>query len=226
MAPVDAGRASSAHEDVLVVVRHADDLVRHHLPDGQDEIVLPGPDQIGQLHGPRKIHRAFGNLPDKLPRHLADGRDAGAPVVHPEQLRRDAGKHFRNLVRGHRGMRAERGQHVGQARAKVVVRQPGQAAGLRVEAGEVRGNHQHAPARAEASERLVEAGAQVVRREPVGDGTAGVVQHGVIAGSEPSRPWRRPSLDPRWPWWCRPGMWLAVRHAPSPGSPPPAPRPP
>ena len=226
MAPVDAVLAPGAHEDVLVVVRHADHLVRHDLPDGQDEIVLPGPDQVGQLDGPREIHRALGNPPHELPRHLADGRDAGAPVVHPEPIGRDAGKHLRDLLRRHRGMRAERGQDVGQARAKEVVRQPGQATGLRVEAGEVRGNRQHAPARAEAGQRLVQAGAQVVRREPVGDGTAGVVQHevGSTAGCGPSRPWRTLSPGPRWPWWCRRGTWSGARRAPSPGSRPPAPR--
>ena len=58
MAFVDAFLAARADEDVLVVIGHADDFVRNDLADGQNQIVFAGPDEVGQLRRPRKIHRA------------------------------------------------------------------------------------------------------------------------------------------------------------------------
>jgi len=87
MAAVDAVRSPRANEEVFVVVRHADDLVRHDLADGQDEVVAASRNQVGELNRPREIHRSFRNLADKRRGHLAQRRNTGAPVVDAEQPR-------------------------------------------------------------------------------------------------------------------------------------------
>ena len=46
-----ARRAARADEDVLGVPGHADDLVRHDLADGKDEVVPPAGDEPVHLDG-------------------------------------------------------------------------------------------------------------------------------------------------------------------------------
>ena len=106
MAFVDALDAAGADENVFVVVRHADDFVRHDLPDGQNQLVSAAGDEVGNLRGPRKVHRAFGDFFHKSRRHFADGSDAGAPVVDAEKIFRHAREQFVNLLARHRGVRA------------------------------------------------------------------------------------------------------------------------
>ena len=99
MAFVDAFLAAGADEDVLVVIGHPDDFVRDDLADGQNQIVFAGPNQVGQLRRPGKIHRALGGLFDKFARHFADGGDAGAPVVDAEKGFRHTAEHLADLRR-------------------------------------------------------------------------------------------------------------------------------
>ena len=49
---MDADRAAGSNKDVLVVVGHAHHLVRHHLADGEDEIVAAIAEQLVDLCGP------------------------------------------------------------------------------------------------------------------------------------------------------------------------------
>jgi len=104
-----------ADEKVFVVTGHPDDLVRNDLADGQNQIVFAGSDELASCAGHAKSAAPARHLPHKIRRHIADGGDARAPVVDAEQFRRHAGKHFGDLGRRHRRMRAQRGQNVCQA---------------------------------------------------------------------------------------------------------------
>lgn len=46
---VDRVASASADKEVLVVVRHAEDFVRHDLADRQDEVVLATPELVGRI---------------------------------------------------------------------------------------------------------------------------------------------------------------------------------
>ncbi len=52
MRAVDAHDAAGADENILVVVGHADHLVRHHLADGEDEVVAAVAHELVHLRGP------------------------------------------------------------------------------------------------------------------------------------------------------------------------------
>src|ERR1035438_3595843 len=177
MAFVDAFLAAGAHEDVLVVIGHTDDFVWDDLADGQDQIVFAGPDKIGQLRRPGKIHRAAGHLLHEFARHFADGGDARAPVMPPEQALRHAGEHLRDLRRRHGRMRAQRRQNVRQMFSIIIVNKFGQHPRVGMKAGEIRGNDEHPLARAKVVEGMRQSFSQVVQGQLVGYGTAFVIQH-------------------------------------------------
>ena len=163
MALVDAFLTARADEDVLVIIGHPDDFMRNDLSDGQNQIVFAGPDEIGQLRRPGKIHRAAGHLLHEISRHFADGGDARAPVMHPEQALRHTGEHLGNLRRGHGRMRAQRGQNVGQTLSVVIVNEFRHRSRMRMEPGEIGGNDEHPLARAEVVEGARQPLAQVVQ---------------------------------------------------------------
>ena len=62
---IDALNAPSPDEKVFVVICHADDLMRHNLANGQDQIVAPFPDELVQLRRPRLVEDPLGRLLDE-----------------------------------------------------------------------------------------------------------------------------------------------------------------
>ena len=99
MAAVDALAASRAHQDVLVVVGHADHFVGHDLADGEDQVEAALRDEPVDLRRPRIIQLAFRLLADELGRNLAQRLDVGAPVMDAEEILRHVAEHVRDLVR-------------------------------------------------------------------------------------------------------------------------------
>ena len=192
MALVDAFHAAGAYKDVLVVVGHADDFMRHHLADGENEVVPAGGNEIRHLRRPGKLDGTTGNFAHKRGRHFADRGDASAPVMNAEQTLGHTGEHFRNLRTGHRRVRAQRGQDIHQLLAIKLVREGGEFPGMRMKAGEVRGHHEHAMARAEPFERFKQAGPQSRVVQFIRGGTAFEIQHNSAFSVEcgRNRPWQ------------------------------------
>src|SRR5207253_6062720 len=98
MAAVYALAASGAHQNVLVVVRHADDFMRHDLTDRENQIESALSDQPIYLGWPRIVQFAFRLLMDELRRDLAESLNVGSPVMHSEKLCRHGAKHSRDLL--------------------------------------------------------------------------------------------------------------------------------
>src|ERR1700675_2934813 len=111
MAAVYALPASGAHENVLVVVRHADDLVGHDLTDGENQIETALRNQPIHLGRPRIVQLAFRLLVDELRRDLAESLNVGSPVMHAEKLYRNSAKHSCDLLGSHGSMRAKSWQN-------------------------------------------------------------------------------------------------------------------
>src|SRR5258708_13913985 len=111
MAAVYAFSPSGAHQNVLVVVRHADDFMRHDLADRENQIETALCNQPIHLGRPRIVQLAFRLLVDELRRDLAESLHAGSPVMHSEKLCRHGAKHSRDLLGLHGSMRAKSGQN-------------------------------------------------------------------------------------------------------------------
>src|SRR5260370_535555 len=107
MASVYALPASGAHENVLVVVRHADDFLGHDLADREHQIETALRNPPIHLGRPRIVQLAFRLLMDELRRYLAESLNVGSPVMHSEKLYRHGAKHARDLVRWHGSMGAK-----------------------------------------------------------------------------------------------------------------------
>src|SRR5580704_546095 len=111
MAAVDALSASRAHKNVLVVIGHANNFVGHDLADRENEIETAMRNQSVHLCRPRIVELAFRLLVDEFGWNLAEGRDVGAPVMHPEKLYRHGAKHPRDLLGLHGSVCAESRQN-------------------------------------------------------------------------------------------------------------------
>ena len=109
MAAVDSVRAAGANQNIFVVVGHADHFMRDDLSDRENQIEAAAGDQAVHLRRPGVIQLAFGLLVDEFRRNFAECFDIGAPVVDAKQFRRDCTEHSRDLLRLHRGVRAESG---------------------------------------------------------------------------------------------------------------------
>src|ERR1700730_4471388 len=86
MAAVYALSASRAHQNILVVIGHDDNFMRHDLADRQNEIKPSMSDEPVHLCRPRIIQLAFGLLVNKPGWDLAEGLDVGTPVMHAKKL--------------------------------------------------------------------------------------------------------------------------------------------
>jgi hypothetical protein len=71
VAAIDAVAASRAHQNVLVVVGHADHFMGHDLADGENQIEAAPRDELVDLRRPRITQLAFRLLADKLGGNLA-----------------------------------------------------------------------------------------------------------------------------------------------------------
>src|SRR6266403_5323297 len=111
MAAVYAFSPSGAHQNVLVVVRHADDFMRHNLTDRENQIESALSDQPIYLGRPRIVQLAFRLLVDELRRDFAESLNVGSPVMHSEEVYRHGAKHSRDLLGLHGSMRAKSRQN-------------------------------------------------------------------------------------------------------------------
>src|SRR6266404_5161818 len=129
MAAVYAFSPSGAHQNVLVVVRHADDFMRHDLTDRENQVETALCNQPIYLGRPRIVQLAFRLLVDELRRDLAESLNVGSPVMHSEKLCRHGAKHSRDLLGLHGSMRAKSRQNPLQPFAVILPRVARQVAG-------------------------------------------------------------------------------------------------
>ena len=73
MTLVNALGTPGAHENILGVIGHADHLVGHHLPRGEDQIESPVGEQPIHLGRPVVSDFPPGNLIEKIPGHHPQG---------------------------------------------------------------------------------------------------------------------------------------------------------
>ena len=121
MALVDAFTPPYTDEEVLVVVRHPDHFVRHHLPDGKDQVVPAFEEHAVHLHGHGIVGYAARYLADVVGRHGTDMHDTVAPVMHAKERPGDAGEHFFDLPVRHWKMRPDGGKNIRQVFAVILV---------------------------------------------------------------------------------------------------------
>jgi len=72
MAAVDRLAAAGAHEDVLVVIGHANDFMGHDLTDGEDEIEATIRNQSVHLRRPSIVELAFRLFQNEFCRDFAE----------------------------------------------------------------------------------------------------------------------------------------------------------
>ena len=155
VAAMNAHRAGGAYQDVLVVVGHADDFVRHDLADGEHQVESSLGNHAVYLRRPGVVEQAAGLLLDEAGRQFAQRDHIGAPVVHREERVRDVPKHAREHRRRHRGVGSQGRQNAAQTVAVVLVGVLGQRASLGVEAAKIRRHGQNLAFRPEPIQRPV-----------------------------------------------------------------------
>jgi hypothetical protein len=111
VAAVDALAASRAHQDVLVVIGHADHFMGHNLADGKNKIEAAPRDEPVDLGRPCVVQLALRLFADELCGNFPERLDIGSPVVNAEQILRHIRKHIRDLLRPHGGVCAEGGKN-------------------------------------------------------------------------------------------------------------------
>ncbi len=111
---MDAHRAGCPHQDVLVVIGHPDDLMRHHLANREHQVEAALGDHAVHLRRPGVVKQAVRLLLDKGCRQLAQCDHIRTPVVDREERVRDVAEHPGKRRRRHCRMRSQRGQNAGQ----------------------------------------------------------------------------------------------------------------
>src|ERR1700692_4050636 len=144
MAAVYALAASGAHQNVLVVIRHADNFVRYDLADRENEIETAVRNETIYLRWPRVVQLAFGLLVDELGRDLAESLDVGSPVVGAEERLRHGAKHSRDLLGLHSSMGAQSRQYCLHPVAIILPRVARQIAGAGMYAALIGWHNEHA----------------------------------------------------------------------------------
>jgi hypothetical protein len=152
VAAIDAVGSARAHENIFVVVGHADHFVRHHLANGENQVELTARDEAVHLSGPVVVQFSFRLLADKLAGDDANRFDVFAPLVRVKQYLRNVAKHGGDLLCRHCVVRAHRRKHCAQVFAEIVPGIAGQFTGAGRHAGVVRGNRQNLCARAKSFE--------------------------------------------------------------------------
>ncbi len=120
VAAVNADGATGADEDVLVVVRHANDFMRNDLSDRKNQVVATVAEELVDLGRPGEVEFAFADFVDEAAGDFAEGDDVVAPVVDAEERAWGGSVHGRYLFVCHGLVSAEGGEDIGEAVAVVL----------------------------------------------------------------------------------------------------------
>ena len=162
MALVDAGLPAAADEEVLGMVGHAGDFVRHHLADRKNEVVTAFPDQLVELGRPGLFTYARAHMAHEFRFEGAHRHHVVTPVVHAKQVFRYTRIHLTDLLRSHGHMGAQGWQDIRERRSEMVIRHACDGTGPTVEAGEVWRYGEHLAAGADGAVGLDQGSTQIV----------------------------------------------------------------
>ena len=137
--------ATHADEQVLRVVCHADDLVRHDLTGGNDEVVAFVHHAAIDLHADRLMPETLCDFFQIACRDFTDLHHVMPPVVDDHIFIGDAFEHDFPLRLGHRLVRAEGGHNIDLCAAlgQQMIIDACDLARLRVKAREIRREDEH-----------------------------------------------------------------------------------
>jgi hypothetical protein len=124
MAAMDRFGAPDTDQNVLILIRHTGNFMRHDLPDRKNQVESTCDEMPVHLYRPRTIQTSFRLLMDERRCYFAQGRQAAPPGVVLKKRSGHACVHGCDFLIGHRSVSAGCWQHSGQARAKVVVDHP------------------------------------------------------------------------------------------------------
>ena len=145
VALVDHVAAADADEQVLGVIRHADDLVRHDLTGGNDEVVALIHHAAIDLHADWFMPETFGDFFQIVCRYFADLDHIMPPVMDDHAFIGNALEHDLPLLFGHRLVCAKGRHNVGLHApfGQQMVVDAGDFPRLRMEAREIRRDDEH-----------------------------------------------------------------------------------
>ena len=143
------------------------------LADGEDEVVLAVAEEAIDLGGPGVIKLALAELVDEGAGDLAEGDDVIAPVVRTEKTARRLPEHGGYLVVGHGFVSSKGGEDVDQTASVELGSKLGEDATLRVHAGEIGWNSEHAAAGSDVIEGGKEVAAHLLWGHLSGWGAGG-----------------------------------------------------
>ena len=144
---VDHIAAAHAHKQIFGMVGHADDLVRHHLTGGDDQIVTLVHHASIDLHADGIVPQPFSDLLQISGGDLAQPDYVGAPVVGNEFFIGDVAEHDGGLLPRDRLVSPQRGEdiHLSAHVLQNVIVGVGDKTGVGVEPGKVGRQDQHTP---------------------------------------------------------------------------------
>src|SRR5215813_1775370 len=122
MTAINALRAASAHQHVLVVIRHADDFMGHDLADGKNQIEPATHNESVDLSWPFVVELSFGLFVEELLWNDADGFHIFTPFVYAEKGSGNLAEHGRKLHWRHGAVRSDGGQNCLQRWAIILPR--------------------------------------------------------------------------------------------------------
>ncbi len=93
MAAVDTVGPAGSDQNVFVVIRHADDFMRHHLSDGENEIELATRNQPIYLCWPVVLEPPFRLFADEISGNDPDRLHILAPLVGVKEGARNLAEH-------------------------------------------------------------------------------------------------------------------------------------
>ena len=142
---VDHIAAADADKQVLRVVRHANDLVRHDLTGGNDEVIAFVHHAAIDLHADRLMPEAICDFFQIACRYFADFDHIMPPVMDDHAFIGNALEHDLPLLFGHRLMRAECRHDIDLCAAlgQQMIIDARDLTRLRVEAREIRREDEH-----------------------------------------------------------------------------------
>src|SRR5262249_31117535 len=120
MAAVDALRPTSSDEHIFVVVRHADDFMRHNLPNGENQIKSAAHDEPIDLRRPIVIQLSLRLLMNELSWNDANCFHVCTPLVDSEKGSGNIAEHGRQLLWSHCAVCPNRRKNRLQSRAVIL----------------------------------------------------------------------------------------------------------
>ncbi len=97
MALIDPLRATSTYKDILIVVCHSDNFMRHNLSNRENQIKVSLYQKLADLSWPRIVHGPIRDGFQELRRDLSQCHNPFTPIVFAKQIGGDIAKHLLNL---------------------------------------------------------------------------------------------------------------------------------